>query len=129
MTLPAPELPTMRQDMSGLINDWGSICVVKRRNQAIRNAAGMVSAPFSTVGSDTMWIQPISSTRAIFQSGVKEFGILDKTTHMCFSRFAGPSVQNSDQITAAGETYAYDVLSSQLLSTHRLIYLQQVKRS
>lgn len=128
MTHPTPELPTMKRAMSALINDWGVSCTIKRRDQTKRNAMGAVSAPFSTIGTETLWIQPYSAKNSR-GSQMMEFGILDKTTHMAFERYSGTSVQNQDQISATGDTYAYDVLSAQITSTHRVIFLQQVKRS
>src|SRR5258708_5140614 len=116
MSFPAPELPTMRQDMSALVTDWGVTCTIKRKSSASRNAAGQVSASFSTVGTDTMWIQPWT-TRGLKEAGIKDMGIIDKSTHQAFVHYSGTDVQTEDQITAAGETYAYDVLSSQLLKT------------
>ncbi len=127
MSFPPP-LTEMRQDMSALIIDWGVTCTIKRKSSSSRNAAGQVSAAFSTVGTETMWIQPIDAA-SMNKSGIKDPGIIDNTTHQAFARYAGSETQNQDQILAAGDTYAYDVLSSQLLSTHRVIFLQKVKRS
>jgi hypothetical protein len=127
MGFPGPELPTMRKDISALIVDWGVVCTVKRRGTT-RNLAGAVSAPLSVMSTVTLWIQPFTA-KSRRGSQMMDFGILDNTTHQAFERFSGYAPQNQDQIAAAGETYAYDVLSSQLLSTHRVIYLQQVKRA
>jgi len=124
-----PILPTtaMIQDMSGLIVDWGKTCLIKRKT-ATRNAAGQVSAAFTSVGTETLWIQPWTS-RGLKESGIMAMGIIDKTTHMAFEHASGFETNSEDRVEENGTTYAYDVLSSQLNHTHRVLYLQQVKRS
>lgn len=127
MTLPAPELGSMRQDISGLIVDWGVSSSIRRKT-VTRNNAGQVSTAFTSVGTELLWVQP---AEADSYGGVTraEAGILDKMTHQCYERFSGFAVQAEDQILVAGDTYVYDVLAVQLLQTHRHIFLQQVKRS
>lgn len=117
----------MKQDMSGLVMDWGVSSSIRRKT-VTRNAAGQVSASFASVGTDLLWIQPYSrASRG--QVNRIDPGILDKTTHECFQRFNGYGMQAEDQILVSGDTYVYDVLSVNILQTHRYLLLQQVKRS
>lgn len=127
MTLPAPELGLMRQDISGLITDWGVTASI-RRKAVTRNAAGQVSASFASVGTETLWIQPLEAHMYGGDTRI-EAGILDKMTHQGYEKFSGYAMQAEDQILVAGDTYVYDVLAVQLLQTHRHVFLRQVKRS
>lgn len=129
MTLPAPELGLMRQDMSGLITDWGVSSSIRRKT-VTRNTAGQVSASFVSVGTELMWIQPFEGQSDGRNVGTRlDAGIIDKMTHQCYERFSGYALQAEDQILVSGDTYVYDVLAVQVLHTHRHIFLQQVKRS
>lgn len=127
MTLPAPELGLMKQDMSGLIVDWGTSATIFRKGTT-KNAAGQVSASFATVGVDVLWIQPVDS-KMFVMDGIMDPGIKDKSDFMCFQKFSGTAMLAEDRLTVAGDSYAYDVISSQIVSTHRLSFLKQVKRS
>lgn len=127
MTLPAPEIGVMRQDMSGLITDWGVSSSIRRKAETL-NAAGQVSASFASVGTELLWIQPLEAQSYGIANRIDP-GILDKMTHQCYERFSGYAMQAEDQILVSGDTYVYDVLAVQVLQTHRHIFLQQVKRS
>ncbi len=127
MTLPGPDLPTMKQDMSALIIDWGVSCSIRRLGTG-RTSAGQVSVLFSSVATETLWIQPIAGMKRSFVGRVDP-GIIDKTTHVIFERYSGYAMQVEDEILPAGESYVYDVLSSATIQTHRYLFAQQVKRS
>lgn len=127
MTLPAPDLPTMREDMSGLITDWGTSCAIIRK-PATRNSAGQISGPMVTVGIDLVWFQPYSGRMRGSSAAHIDPGILDKSAVQAFMRYSGPAVQADDRIVAVGQVYQYDVLSVQILDTHKYLWLQQVKR-
>ncbi len=127
MTVPTPELATMRQDMSGLIVDWGVSSSIRRKTVS-RNNAGQVSGTFTSVGTELLWIEPIEGERYNLLNRI-DAGILDKMTHQCFERFSGFAMQAEDQILVSGDSYVYDVVAVQILQTHRHLFLQQVKRS
>lgn len=117
----------MRQDMSGLIQDWGVSSSIRRKTET-RNSAGQISASFTSVATETLWIQPIEGERYNLLNRI-DAGILDRMTHQCYERFSGYAMQAEDQILVSGDTYVYDVVAVQVLQTHRHIFLQQVKRS
>lgn len=126
MTIPKA---TMRQDISGLIMDWGVTASIRRKTPT-RNAAGQVSASFTSVGTETLWIQPFEGQSDGRNVGDRfEPGIIDKMTHQAYERYGGYATQAEDQILQSGDTYVYDVLAVQILDTHRHLFLQQVKRS
>lgn len=127
MTLPAPELATMRLDMSGLITDWGVSSVIRRKSTS-RNSAGQISGTDSSVGTELLWIQPFEG-QSYNEPGHVDAGILDKMTHQAYERFSGAVVTAEDQITVSGDSYEYDVIAVQVLQTHRHLFLKQVKRS
>jgi hypothetical protein len=127
VTFPAPDLPTMQDDFSGLITDWGVSCVILRKAQT-RNSAGQISSSFSTVGTETIWIQPYRR-RGGAGGAIGNAGLLDDSAFEYFERFSGYAIQAGDQLAAAGESYVYDVLSTQTLAQHHHGYLKQVKRS
>lgn len=127
MTVPTPELGAMRQDMSGLIIDWGVVSSIRRKTPN-RNSAGQVSGSFASVGTETLWVQPLEAQSYGIANRIDP-GILDKMTHQCYEKFSGFAMQAEDQILVSGDSYVYDVLAVQVLQTHRHIFLQQVKRS
>lgn len=127
MTIPGPELPTMRLDISGLISDWGISCKVHRK-PATRNVAGQVSGSIVSVGTELVWLQPYAGrARGRGESHIDP-GILDKSTVEAFVRYSGVAMQVDDRLVATGQAYEYDVLSVQVLDTHQYLWLQQVKR-
>lgn len=116
----------MRQDMSALVVDWGVTCSIRRRGQT-RNTAGQVSSPFASVGTELLWIQPVDSR--VYKLGeVGAAGIVDGMYFEFFEHQAGFAMQAGDQIAKSGDTYVYDVLSTQILDNHRHGFLKQVKR-
>lgn len=127
MTLPAPELAVMKQDMSGLITDWGVSCSIRRRTQT-RNTAGQISAAFASVATETMWIQPVDS-RVYRMGAVEDPGLKDGMYFEYYERFSGYAIQAGDQILASGVVYVYDVLAVQVLSNFKHGFLHQVKRA
>lgn len=128
MTLPAPDLAAMRQDMSGLISDWG-VSTRIQRHATTRNAAGQSSGTVTSVGTELMWLQPFEGE--MYRGGPThvDAGVVDRMTHQAFERFSGAAVQADDKLLVSGDTYAYDVLAVQIVQTHRHLFLQQVKRS
>lgn len=127
MTLPAPELGLMKQDVSGLIVDWGVSCSIRRQGTTL-NTAGQLSAARASVATETLWIQPVDS-RAFRLGEVIEAGLKDEMYFEYWEHFSGYAMQAGDQILETGTSFVYDVLAVQILSTHRHGFLKQVKRS
>lgn len=127
MTIPTPELSTMKQDISGLIVDWGVACSIRRQGTTL-NTAGQISAARTSVATETLWIQPVDS-RAFRLGAVIEPGLKDEMYFEYWEHFSGYAMQAGDQILESGGVYVYDVLAVQILQTHRHGFIKQVKRS
>lgn len=114
----------MREDVSGLIADWGVTCTVTRFDKTL-NASGRYSGTFATLTSMVMWIQPKSMTEEDRETA----GIIDATTHELFEWYDGPELREEDRVLPSGDTYEYDVLGASVFETHRHAWLKRVKRS
>lgn len=98
----------MRSDMSGLVNDWGIPCQVKRKMSPTTGADGHVTAVLSTlVSAELLWIQPVGSVGS-YAKGIR--GIDTETSHLVFQRWAGTLLKAEDKIIVSGQTDQYDVL-------------------
>lgn len=127
MTIPTPELAAMKLDISGLIQDWGVACSIRRQGVTL-NTAGQVSAARTSAATETLWIQPVDS-QAFRLGVVKEPGLTDEMYFEYWEHFSGYAMQAGDQVLESGGVYVYDVLAVQKLQTHRHGFLRQVKRS
>lgn len=117
----------LKQDLSGLIIDWGVSGKVSRFSGA-KNAAGKMSGAFVSVSTQTLWIQPYDKRRN--KGSIRDtFGLVDETTHECFWSFSGYDMLPNDRITVAGEVYMYDVLSSDQPENYRHAWLKLTARS
>ena len=117
----------MKQDVSGLIIDWGVTCTIARFSGA-PNAAGKMSGAFASVSTQLLWIQPYDKRRS--KGSVRDtFGLVDETTHECFWRFSGFDMTPNDRIARAGEVFVYDVLSTEQPEIYRHAWLKLTARS
>lgn len=100
----------MKMDVSALIVDWGVSTRVQRFSGA-DNAAGRMSGAFVSVSTQVVWIQPYDKRRSK-GSTRSDMGLDDDTTHEAFWRFSGYAMQPEDRLIVSGQTYQYDVLST-----------------
>lgn len=120
MTIP---LPSMREDISGLIDDWGVEVSILRRVGTLDDA-GRNSVNYATVGTDEMWIQPMSPERRARMQG----GVVAAVSHIGVKRYASFGVKKEDRIASPSEAYVYDVTDVENWPTHQNIYMNLVKR-
>lgn len=122
-------LPEMKLDISGLIDDWGKRTIVSRKSTTL-TASKRYSGSFANVLSGTVWIQPVQKTTLGGLVGVRraDQGLLDETTHIAIARKT-LAIVASDKLLPSGETYAYDVLDTQEDPTHNTIQLRRVKHT
>lgn len=98
----------MRADMSGLVEDWGIACRVKRKMSPTTGADGHVTAVLSTlVTAEMLWIQPVGS-QGSYAKGIR--GVDTETSHLVFQRWAGTLLKSDDRIIVSGQADQYDVL-------------------
>lgn len=117
----------MKQDVSGLVMDWGVSAKISRFSGAA-NLAGKMSGAFVSVSTQTLWIQPYARRKG--SGSVRDtFGLVVETTHECFWDFNGFDMVPEDKISVAGEIYMYDVLSSDQPENYRHAWLKLTARS
>ncbi len=122
-------LPEMKLDISGLIDDWGKRTIVSRQSTSL-TASKRLSGSFAAVLSGTVWIQPVAGFTLGGTTGTRRAaqGLLDETTHIAIARKT-LAVVSADKLLPSGETYAYDVLDTQEDPTHNTIQLRRVKHT
>lgn len=124
MTIPKALL---KQDLSGLVIDWGVSAKISRFSGAL-NAAGQMSGAFVSVSTQTLWIQPYDRRRSK-GSTRDSFGLVDETSHECFWDFDGFEMMPEDRISVSGQIYSYDVLSEDQPENYRHAWLKLTARS
>lgn len=116
----------MKQDVSALIVDWGVSARVQRFAGS-DNASGRMSGAFASVSTQTVWIQPYDKRRK--SGGTRDdLGTIDETSHEMFWRFSGYDILPEDQLIVSGETYQYDVLSTDQPENFRHAWLKLTAR-
>lgn len=118
----------MKQDVSGLVQDWGVSCRISRFSGS-ENAAGKMSGAFVSVSTQTIFIQPYDRRRSKGAGTRDDWGLLDETTHEAFWHFSGYAMQPEDRLAVSGQSYVYDVLSTDQPQIYRHAWLKVTARS
>ena len=113
----------LRSDVSGLIQEWGVQCTVKRYSSTL-NSAGRRSGAFATKATETMWLQPVTGQGFRFEKGIDE-----TTTHLVFQKHGGFDMQAEDQLIPTGETFELDVVAVHVKESHRFVEATRTKRT
>jgi hypothetical protein len=117
----------MKQDLSGLIVDWGVTARIARFSGSA-NAAGKMSGTFVSVATQIMWIQPYAKRRN--KGSVRDdFGLVDENYYECFWPFNGFEMMPNDEVAVPGLTYVYDTLSDDQPENYRHAWLKLTART
>ena len=114
---------SLRADISGLIQEWGVQCTVKRSSSTILSS-GMRSGSFVTKATETMWVQAIRGQGFRIEAGIDE-----TSTHIIYQKHGGFDMQAEDQLIPAGETFELDIVAVHVKETHRMVEAKRTKRT
>ncbi len=124
----APPLSQMRAQFNSLIDaGWGTPFALTRLS-GVADAAGHLSGSFATVSlqsGERIWIQSITG-----RSSIETKNLNAETTHVAYQKISGATIlKPKDRVLPTGATYAFDVIATEVLETHRLSQLKQDVRS
>lgn len=111
----------MRQDVSGLISDWGVNCKIRRFSSTV-STAGHLSGTYISQTTEQCWVQPITSKEMRADVGVEEID-----DFVMFQRYGGFAFKADDRIVPSTDTYEYDVVAVEGRETHIEVRLKKVK--
>lgn len=118
------DLPKMKLDVSGLLDDWGVRSIFKHFSGST-DGSGRRSGAWVAFASGTSWIQPVGDMGADVR---QPEGVVEATTHIMFARTT-VTLKAEDRVAATGETYEYDISDVAEYPTHREYHLRRVKRT
>ena len=122
--MPTPPRAGMRDDIEGLITEWGSVCTISRLSGALNTEGRFSGAFLDLTSSEVLWIQP-----TVGFSRVIEFGLNEQTTHFAWQKHDGTTLRAKDKVLVTGDTLKYDVIRVHLKESHRIMELKQIQRS
>lgn len=123
-----PPLTQMRAQFNSLIDaGWGAHFVLTRLSGSVDGAGHVAGSysPVTLVSGERIWIQALAGRSSI---DTKNFNA--ETTHVAYQKISGATMlKPKDRILPSGATYAYDVINTEVLETHRMSQLKQDLRS